>query len=128
MLHKAVPLEALCGALRDVEGTLIGLQRNPESGELERVTLLTGRPLHDLTALNEDLEGMLALQALLEDTSGSATPTCTCAPEWAGPRGCWFKVLRNGAGWPQVTNHPGSRVFASTVRGRMAIGAARLHD
>ena len=112
VLHKAVPLEALCGALRDVEGTLIGLQRNPESGELERVTLLAGRPLHDLTALNEDLEGMLALQALLDEYIGvsntnmhlragvgrAARVLVQSPPEWrwmaAGDESPWFPGFR----------------------------------
>jgi tetratricopeptide (TPR) repeat protein len=68
--HKAVPLEALGGALREVAGTLIALQRNPERIEIERLASIAGRPVHDLSRLNEDLEGMLALLALADDYIG----------------------------------------------------------
>ena len=112
VLHKAVPLEALGTALREVEGTLIGLQRNPESGELERLAVPAGRPLHDLTALNEDLEGMLTLLALVDEYIGvsntnmhlragagrSARVLVPCPPEWrwmaAGDESPWFPGFR----------------------------------
>lgn len=112
VLHKAVPPESICDALRNVEGTLIALQRNPEGGEVERVAKLVGRPVHDLTALNEDLEGMLALLAVVDDYIGvsntnmhlragvgrSARVLVPCPPEWrwlaAGRESPWFPGFR----------------------------------
>ena len=70
VLHKSIPLEGLGAAVRGLNGTLVALQRFPEAGELERLAALAGRPVHDLTALNEDLEAMLALMALLDDYVG----------------------------------------------------------
>jgi tetratricopeptide (TPR) repeat protein len=112
VLHKAVPLEALGGALRGVQGTLIALQRNPERGELEQLAALAGRPVHDLSALNEDLEGMLALLALVDDYVGvsntnmhlragagrSARVLVPAPPEWrwmvSGEESPWFPGFR----------------------------------
>ena len=67
VLYKTVPLAALGGALRGTHATLIALQRNPGSGEIDALAAACGRPVHDFTAFNEDLEGMLALLALLDD-------------------------------------------------------------
>jgi hypothetical protein len=41
--------------LVSVEGSL---QRNPHAGETEKLEALIGRPLHDFSALNDELEGM----------------------------------------------------------------------
>ena len=86
--HQAWPdvalegvVEAFDDAARDVDakwerafakagGTLIALQRNPQSGEIERLAASAHRPVHDLSPLNEDLEAMLALLALIDDYVG----------------------------------------------------------
>jgi Flp pilus assembly protein TadD len=70
MLHKEVPLDQLGAAVRGVNGTLLALQRNARAGEIEALSAQAGRPVHDLTALNEDLEAMLALLALVDDYIG----------------------------------------------------------
>ncbi|MBI3043299.1 MAG: tetratricopeptide repeat protein [Betaproteobacteria bacterium] len=70
VLHKSIPLEGLGVAVRGLNGTLVALQRFPKAGEVERLAALAGRPVHDLTALNEDLEAILALMALLDDYIG----------------------------------------------------------
>src|SRR6185503_1037895 len=70
MLHKEIPLERCGAALRGASGTLLALQRAPLAGEIERLSGLAGRTVHDLTALNEDLEAMLALLALIDDYVG----------------------------------------------------------
>ena len=69
-LYKEIPLEQLAAALRCVGGTLISLQRKPHAGETEKLAALTGRPVHDLTEANDDLEEMLALLAVLDDYVG----------------------------------------------------------
>lgn len=70
MLHKEIPLERLGAAVRSVNGTLLALQRNPRPGELGELAACARRPMHDLTGLNEDLEAMLALLALVDDYIG----------------------------------------------------------
>jgi tetratricopeptide (TPR) repeat protein len=66
-IFKQVPLERFAGALRGVAGTFIALQRLPEPGEIGQFAECLEAPLHDLTALNDDLEAMLALTGLLDD-------------------------------------------------------------
>lgn len=111
-LHKAIPLEALAAALRGVDGTTIALQRHPENGEIGRLAQFADKPLHDLTALNDDLESMLALLALIDDYVGvsntnmhlraaagrSAKVLVPQPPEWrwmaAGYESPWFPGFR----------------------------------
>jgi len=69
-LFKEIPFEPLAAALRGVSGTLVSVQRNPRAGETERLAALVGKPVHDLSAANEDLEDMLALLAVLDDYVG----------------------------------------------------------
>jgi tetratricopeptide (TPR) repeat protein len=66
-LSKIVPLERLAAAFAPLDATVIALQRNPLPGEIEQLSALIGRPAHDFTALNDDLEDMLALMSLLDD-------------------------------------------------------------
>lgn len=70
LLHKETPLELLGAAVRGVNGTLLALQRNPQRGEIDELSARAARPVHDLTALNEDLEGMLALLTLADEYIG----------------------------------------------------------
>lgn len=65
-IFKQVPLEDFAAALRGISGTIIAIQRLPEDGEIERFSQSLGAPIHDLTALNDDLEAMLALTSLLD--------------------------------------------------------------
>lgn len=69
-LHKQIPLEPLGATLRGVNGTWLALQRDPQSGEIGRLAAHLGNPVHDLSALNEDLEAMLALLGLIDDYVG----------------------------------------------------------
>lgn len=64
---REIPCAALGESLRDLPGTWIALQRAPDEGELEVVSNALQAPLHDLTALNADLESMLATLCLLDD-------------------------------------------------------------
>jgi tetratricopeptide (TPR) repeat protein len=70
LLSKSLAPERLAAALRKVPGTVLSLQRHPAPGETERFAAALGRPVHDLSAVNEDLEAMLALLALLDDYVG----------------------------------------------------------
>ncbi len=69
-LHKKIEIAPLAAALRQVPGTFIVLQRNPAPGEIETFAHALGQPVHDFCALNEDLETMLALLALIDDYIG----------------------------------------------------------
>ncbi len=69
-LYKEIGIPQLAQVLRDVPGTFIALQRNPAPGELDAFSSAVGRQIHDFTALNEDLEDMLALLALIDEYIG----------------------------------------------------------
>ncbi len=66
-LYKEAPASGLIAALRGVAGTVVAVQRNPEPGEFDEIAALLGRAPGDLCALNDDLEDMLALGALIDD-------------------------------------------------------------
>lgn len=67
VLFKLAPIAAVGQTLAGLPGTLIALQRLPEQGEIALLAEAADRPVPDLTALNDDLEGMLALLSLLDD-------------------------------------------------------------
>jgi len=65
-LFKTLPLEALCAAVRPLGGTVLAIQRHPAAGEVDRAGAALGRPVHDLTRMNDDLDDALAVVALLD--------------------------------------------------------------
>ncbi|MGH8641109.1 MAG: tetratricopeptide repeat protein, partial [Burkholderiales bacterium] len=69
-LFKEIPLAELAAALRSFTGTLVSVQRNPRAGETDTLATLVGKPVHDLSAANDDLEDALALIAVLDDYVG----------------------------------------------------------
>jgi tetratricopeptide (TPR) repeat protein len=69
-LYKRTEIEPLAAALQGVHGTFLALQRNPGAGEIEAFSRILGRRLHDFSDLNEDLENMLALLALIDEYVG----------------------------------------------------------
>jgi Flp pilus assembly protein TadD len=80
VLFKEIPLDLLAGVAGRIAGTLISVQRLPAPGETERLAGLAGRPVHDLSAANDDLERMLALLAILDEYVGvSNTNMHLCA-------------------------------------------------
>lgn len=107
-LFKQLPLEQLGDTLHGIKGTFLALQRNPMPGEIGRLAAHLGKPLHDLTALNEDLEAMLALLTLTDDyiavsntnvhlragTGRTARVLVPCPAEWrwmaSGNESPWF--------------------------------------
>lgn len=70
VLRKEIPLNLLAGAMAAIPGTLIGLQRNPKPGEVARCAELTGRPVHDFSDANADLEDALALMDCVDEIVG----------------------------------------------------------
>jgi hypothetical protein len=70
MLHKEIPPERLGTMLQGSGATLLALQRQPRPHEMEALSALAGKPVHDLTALNDDLEAMIALLSMVEEYVG----------------------------------------------------------
>ena len=64
---KQVPLHGLPAVLGHLKATFLALQRNPQAGEIDELTRGIGQPVHDFTALNDDLEDMIALLSRLDD-------------------------------------------------------------
>lgn len=107
-LFKQIGLDAFAEPLRGLHATLIALQRGPKDGEIAALSSAAGRPIHDLSPLNEDLESMLALLALLDDYIGvsntnmhlrasvgrTARVLVPCPAEWrwmaSGDSSPWF--------------------------------------
>lgn len=69
-LLKEVPLEVLADAVRDMPGTVLSVQRAPRPGETEALARELGRAVHDLSAINRDLEDALALMAIADELIG----------------------------------------------------------
>jgi Flp pilus assembly protein TadD len=112
VLHKEIPLAALGASLRDSRCTLLSLQRRPQPGAAEELAHHAGRPVHDLSALNDDLESMLAALDLIDEYIGvsntnmhlragigaAARVLVPQPPEWrwmaAGDESPWFRGFR----------------------------------
>ncbi len=125
VLYKECPLPDLARVLREVPGTVLVLQRHPRPGEIETFAQALGRPVHDLSALNDDLEQMLALLSLIDEYVGvsntnmhlragvgkTAKVLVPAPPEWRwmaeGKESPWFpgfSVYRQGydGDWTQA--------------------------
>ena len=64
---KAVPPAVLGAVLRGWRGTLVSVQRAPAPGEAAAFAAAAGAPLHDLSALNDELPEILALLSVVEE-------------------------------------------------------------
>jgi tetratricopeptide (TPR) repeat protein len=69
-LYKEVPVAALGEALRGVRATWVSVQRDPRQGETEALASALGARVHDLSAVNSDLEMAFAAMALVDDYVG----------------------------------------------------------
>jgi tetratricopeptide (TPR) repeat protein len=65
--YRAIDLTELGKVLAPIDATILILQRNPTQDEINQLTEIVNKPVHDLSVLNDDLEDMLALLALLDD-------------------------------------------------------------
>jgi tetratricopeptide (TPR) repeat protein len=111
-LSKQVPVEATFAAVAPLGGTVFSLQRHAAEGELDRASAALGRKVHDLSAVNEDLEDALAVVALLDRHVGVSNTNMHLAdaagrtadvlvpfpPEWRwgaeGAASAWFPGFR----------------------------------
>jgi len=65
-LYKTVPTVGLMAAVRPMDATVLALQRGLQEGELRDAASALGRPIHDLSAFNEDPEDALVLMCLID--------------------------------------------------------------
>ena len=110
-LYKTVPVSALMAAVAPLGGTVVALQRELKAGEIEAASAALGRPVHDLSAVNDDLEDALAAIALLDRHVGVSSTNMHLAaaagrtadvlvpfpPEWRwglGEESLWFPGFR----------------------------------
>lgn len=69
-LYKEIEIEALGRAVRRWPGTFVILQRLPATSEVASFSRAVGRQAHDLSALNEQLQDMAAVLALIQEYVG----------------------------------------------------------
>jgi tetratricopeptide (TPR) repeat protein len=121
-LFKQIGLEVLAGAIRDWDGAVLVLQRNPERAEIEALRAAVPCPVYDLSDCNDDLEAMLAVLDALDEYVGvsntnmhlmaglgkTARVLVPAPAEWrwmaSGDKSPWFpafKLYRElpGSGW-----------------------------
>ena len=70
VLYKETHPAEIGASLKGVPATILILQRLPQEDEVNIFCEALGRPAHDLSGLNENLEQMLALLLLLDDYVG----------------------------------------------------------
>lgn len=128
VLFKSVPLEAFAKLLSRVPGTLLALQREPEQDELAALARGAGRGIHDFAALNDDLEEMLALLALIDEYVGVSNTNMhlrACVGRTARvlvPAPAEWRWMRSGASpW-----FPGFSVYRQGLQGDWSAALAAL--
>lgn len=131
VLSKELPLPALAQTLRECPGTLLALQRHPAPGELDQFAATTGKPVHDCTDLNDDLEQMLALLAVIDDYIGVSNTNMHLRAA-AGrnarvlvPNPAEWRWMATGSSSPWF---PGFRIYRQTLDGRWDQALISLAD
>ena len=140
-LFKQISLEQLTAAVQSFPGTFVILQRRPADGEIAALTAGLGRPALDLNALNEDLERMLAVLALLNDYVGVSNTNMhlragvdktsrvlvPCPPDWrwmaAGEQSPWFPGCgvyrqKNSGDWSEALGRLADDIRMQWTSGR----------
>jgi tetratricopeptide (TPR) repeat protein len=130
LLYKSIDLRALAAALDGVGGTLVALQRAPAAFEFTTLSEALGRPVHDLCALNDDLEAMLALLAQIDDYVGVSNTNMhlrAAAGKTARvlvPAPAEWRWLRSGRESPWF---PGFTIYRQSLQGDWRDALAALH-
>ena len=70
VLAKAIAPERLGAALAGLRATFVSVQRAPAGEETARMAQALDAPLHDLAAINDDLDDVLALMGLVDEYVG----------------------------------------------------------
>ena len=116
-LYKNIGLDAFGKTLAGLPHTLLAVQRKPLPDEILQLSAAAGAPIHDLCGVNDDLEEMLALLAVVDEyvgvsntnmhlRAGLGRSACVLVPrpsEWRwmahGEHSPWFpqfSVFRQG--------------------------------
>ncbi len=131
VLEKSVPLAELGTALRGAPGTLLSLQRHPLPEETAALSTAAGRKVVGLSALNEDLETLLALLALIDDYVGVSNTNmhlragCGRPARVLVPNPAEWRWMHGGSESPWF---PGFRIYRQTLDGRWGPALAQLGD
>jgi tetratricopeptide (TPR) repeat protein len=131
LLFKEVGLADLAGAVKAFPGTLLGLQRKPAPGELDALSAAASKPVHDFTDLNEDLEAILALVAVIDDYVGVSNTNMhlrAAAGRTArvlAPRPAEWRWMQQGtsSAW-----FPGFTVYRQSLQGEWHAALTALAD
>jgi len=108
---KEAPIERIAAELRALRATWISVQREPRAGEIEALSRAIAAPVHDLGAINEDLDDALAFMSVLDgyagvsstlihlraSAGGEAHVLVPFPPEWrwmASGSSPWFPAMR----------------------------------
>ncbi len=129
-MSKIAPIDGIAEALRGLPATLIALQRDPGELEIAELAKLIGRVVHDFTAINDDLEAMLALVGRLDDYVGVSNTNIHLMIARGGtcrilvPNPPDYRWMTGGDFSPWF---PGSRIYRETPEGgwRLAFEALR---
>ena len=70
LLFKQMEAKTLGEALRGIDATFLALQRHPKPGELDEFRSALGQPVHDLTAIQGDLEELMGYLAVIDEIVG----------------------------------------------------------
>jgi tetratricopeptide (TPR) repeat protein len=120
LLYKAIGLQGLAAAIESAPGTIVALQRKPAAGEIASLSTALGRTVHDFTAYNDDLEGMLALLALLDDYVGVSNTNMHLRAAVGKtarvlvPAPAEWRWMQTGRGSPWF---PGFTIYRQSLRG-----------
>jgi Tfp pilus assembly protein PilF len=131
ILFKEIPPELLGRAIRGWPGTLVSVQRAPAPDELRALREASGKEVHDLSAVNDDLREALAVLAALDDyvavsntnihlragLGRTARVLVPSPPEWRWMRG------DGGSPW-----FPGFSVYRQPVSRDWSAPLARLRE
>ena len=129
VLFKEAPIEGIAGALGDTGGTVVALQRAPAAGEVAAFARSLGRPVGDLTALNDDLEAMLALCGALDayvcvsNTNVHLRAARGGACHVLAPNPPEFRWMADGAESPWF---PATRIYRQATNGDWSDALAAL--
>ncbi|CAN0437938.1 unnamed protein product, partial [Laminaria digitata] len=113
-LLKEAPVALFAEALGDAAGSIVVIQRDAAEGETDRFAAALGRPVLDLSWVNEDIEDLLALSGLLDRYVGvSNTMTHLRAARQKAsdvivPRPAEYRWMNGGDTSPWF---PGTRVY-----------------
>jgi len=134
---KQLPPELLAAALRPLDARVIVVQRRPQTDEARRFAEAVGRPVLDLSSINDDLREALALLSLVDEYIGlsntnmhlraglegkTARVLVPTPPEWRwglkGTSSPWFPTFtlyRAGAGrdWSEALSRLGKELSAA---------------